>query len=96
MIRYQFKWGLQIHLTVDNPDDSTPIQFDGNEEFAAIVMSDLSKCYGAFGHLIGNSCTAPDLAAAMLSPTMQAYKPKLLEGEELTKAVANIPDGAKT
>jgi hypothetical protein len=96
MIKYQLKWGLKVFLNVTDSDTIAPIEFDGNQEWANIVKADLIKSYGAFGHILGTSCTAPDLAAAMINPSMQVYEPKLIEGESLTVAVANIPDGAFT
>jgi len=96
MIRYRLKWGLEIFLNANDTDQVASIEYEGNPELGSMVLNQIAQSYGAFGHIIGRQCTPPDLAAAMASNVMKPYSPTLLEGESLTRAVVNIPDGALT
>lgn len=96
MIRYRLKWGLEVFLNASDTDQVAPIEYTGNSDLGSIVLNQIAQSYGAFGHLIGRQCTPPDLAAAMSSKRMEPYNPTLIEGESLTRAVVNIPDGALT
>lgn len=102
MIKYRLlKLGVEIILPATSTNDSAIWEVKSFLDeplpiLEEVAHRDLLAQYGVYGHLITRSTTPLDLAAAMQSPTMQGYKPELIEGAELVQAYNGLPEGALT
>ena len=84
MIEYYLKKiGVTVKLAANTPDQSAVWTVEGAPVFAEIARREILTQSGVFGHLITQSTTPLDLAAAMESPVMQEYQPVLRQGAEL-------------
>ena len=98
MIRYRLRYGIIVSLDSDDQNESAAIAYEGEPVMVRSVRDALSGSYGAFGHLITDSTTPIDLAAAMQGQDMERFTPQLIEGAQLVEGTWNpgIPPGAKT
>lgn len=102
MIRYQLNQNYDqtpifISLSVDDGNSSALLQFEGEAQSVEIAKFELLQQYGAFGHGMEEVTTGYDLSAALNSPGMTRFNPKILEGKEIVgKYDPKIPDGAIT
>lgn len=99
MISYTLTVGsnpITISLDVDNPNERTPILYQGDRKSVEEIRDWLKFEPGAFGHLIGEITTPVDLHYVMTSsPEAAQYTPVLTIGADLvTSYLTNIPPDA--
>ena len=87
---------VTVSLEAETGESVSDIEYEGYPGVVSGVSYQLEGSSGMYGSLIGTTTTPNDLAVAMASPEMQAYKPELIEGAELLgNAPANPqPDGS--
>ncbi|MEL7370834.1 MAG: hypothetical protein AAFN74_18075 [Myxococcota bacterium] len=100
MIKYQLRRGpigpVTVSLAATHPDETAPLQYDGDPDLLPVVRRDLETGWGLGGHTVGDRTTPADLAHAMDSPEMAPYAPRLVEGQAIIDRYqrANIPPDA--
>lgn len=79
-MKYQLlKLGVEVSINSNHPKTSALIEFSGDESAIAIARDALASCYGRNGRLITDSAAPSDLEVAMLSQSMQKFKPVKVE-----------------
>lgn len=99
MLKYYLRRaGVTVSIVSNSPNESAVIEYSGDYDVLLdAVKAQLPWQYGAFGHLIGSSCTPIDLDAAMRALAMQEFEPEVIEGANLVQIYnPYTPPGALT
>jgi hypothetical protein len=87
MIRYELTATrdrkVTLTLNVQEPEAWGQLEFEGDEAAIDDVKWGLFGCLGLDGHLIRESTTPIDLAAAMGNVPMRPFAPKRVAGDEI-------------
>ncbi|MBE9160665.1 hypothetical protein IQ265_28150 [Nodosilinea sp. LEGE 06152] len=82
LIRYEIpEYDVVITMAATDPDQSTPIEYEGPEDAVFFFQTMIFQSYGMFGHPIEDETTPMDLNHVMQTLFKELYT--LVEGQDV-------------